>query len=310
MSFLKRKSLFFILIGIILMVVLIGYSLTNKDKFSTPEKLVKDSVGWVQGIAYKPVDLIVDSISNLQNLKMTYDENQVLREKITEYKTLAFENRELEKENDELRKALDLNESKRDYNSINATVIARSPERWLEQITIDRGKKHGIEENMAVITAEGMIGKIQKASHLTSTVQLLTGFDNLNRISAMVKREKGAETFGLIERYDQDTESLVFRVIEDSKQELKEGEQVFSSNLGGTYPADILIGEIKEVVQDQYGLTKTALIKPSANVNDLNNVIVVDRSLLTSLEIEKDEAASKTSLDEETEKAIDEDEEL
>ncbi len=310
MSFLKRKSLFFILIGIILMVVLIGYSLTNKDKFSTPEKLVKDSVGWVQGIAYKPVDFIVDSISNLQNLKMTYDENQVLREKITEYKTLAFENRELEKENDELRKALDLNESKRDYNSINATVIARSPERWLEQITIDRGKKHGIEENMAVITAEGMIGKIQKASHLTSTVQLLTGFDNLNRISAMVKREKGAETFGLIERYDQDTESLVFRVIEDSKQELKEGEQVFSSNLGGSYPADILIGEIKEVVQDQYGLTKTALIKPSANVNDLNNVIVVDRSLLTSLEIEKDEAASKTSLDEETEKAIDEDEEL
>src|SRR5699024_136631 len=310
MSFLKRKSLFFILIGIILMVVLIGYSLTNKDKFSTPEKLVKDSVGWVQGIAYKPVDFIVDSISNLQNLKMTYDENQVLREKITEYKTLAFENRELEKENDELRKALDLNESKRDYNSINATVIARSPERWLEQITINRGKKHGIEENMAVITAEGKIGKTQKASHLTSTVQLLTGFDNLNSISAMVKREKGAETFGLIERYDQDTDSLVFRVIEDSKQELKEGEQVFSSNLGGSYPADILIGEIKEVVQDQYGLTKTALIKPSANVNDLNNVIVVDRSLLTSLEIDKDEVASKTSLDEETEKAIDEDEEL
>ncbi len=310
MSFLKRKSLFVMLIGIILMVVLIGYSLTNKDKFSTPEKLVKDSVGWVQGIAYKPVDFIVDSISNLQNLKMTYDENQVLREKITEYKTLALENRELEKENGELRKALELNESKRDYDSINATVIARSPERWLEQITIDRGKKHGIEENMAVITAEGMIGKVQKSSHLTSSVQLLTGFDNLNRISAIVKREKGADTFGLIERYDQDTESLVFRVIEDSKQELKEGEKVFSSNLGGSYPADILIGEIKEVVQDQYGLTKTALIKPAANVYDLNNVIVVDRSLLTSLEIEKDEAESKTLEDEETEEAIDEDEEL
>lgn len=288
------------------MVVLIGYSLTNKDDLSKPEKFIKDSVGWVQGIVYKPVDLIVGSISSVKELKSTYEENQLLREKNSEYKTLVFDNQVLEKENKELRDTLEVNESNRDFNSINATVISRSPERWLEQITIDRGNKHGVEDNMAVITADGMIGKVQKASNLTSTVQLLTGFDQFNRISAIAKRKNGKDVFGLIEKYDVETDSLVFRIIEDSKDELEKGEMIVSSNLGGSYPADLLIGEIEEVVPDQYGLTKTALVKPTANMYELNNVIVVDRSALTGKEIEADEAASKTPEEDEEDKEVDE----
>src|SRR5690625_3553469 len=152
MSFFRRKSLFIILLGIILMVVLIGYSLTNKDDLSKPEKLINDSVGWVQGFFYKPVDLISVYLSRIKELKTTYEENQILREKNSEYKTLDYDNQSLEKENEELRETLDLNESNRDFNSINATVISRSPERWLEQITIDRGNKHGVENKTAIIT--------------------------------------------------------------------------------------------------------------------------------------------------------------
>lgn len=305
MSFFRRKSLFIILLGIILMVVLIGYSLTNKDNLSKPEQFIKDSVGWVQGIVYKPVELVVGSFSNVKELKSTYEENQLLRKKIAEYKTLVFDNKKLKNENEELREALDINESSRDYNPINSTVISRSPERWLEQITIDRGKTHGVEDNMAVITADGMVGKVKKASNLTSTVQLLTGFDQLNRISAIVKRDKGKDVFGLVEKYDSETESLVFRVIEDSKEKLKKGELVVTSNLGGSYPENLLIGEVKEVVPDQYGLTKTALIKPAANMYELNNVIVVDRSLLTGQEINQDEEESSPP-EEEKEEEINE----
>src|SRR5690625_5429598 len=120
MSFFRRKSLFIILLGIILMVVLIGYSLTNKDDLSKTEKFIKDSVGWVQGVVYKPVDLIAGSLSSIKELKATYEENQLLREKNSEYKTLVYDNQSLEKENEELRETLDLNESNRDFNSINA----------------------------------------------------------------------------------------------------------------------------------------------------------------------------------------------
>lgn len=279
MSFFRRKSLFIILIGIILLVVLIGYSLSDREQLSTPEKFVVDSVGWIQNVIHQPVTLVVNSFSNLKEIKNTYNENKLLREKISEYKTLIYEVQEIEKENEELRKALDIMESPRDYNPIIANVISRSPERWLDQLTINRGTNDGIKKDMAVMTVDGMIGKVKSLSTSTSTVQLITGFDQLNRISATVSRKDDDNIFGLIEGYDKEKEALVFRIIEQSDENLKEDELVVSSNMGGLFPSGLPIGKIKEVMPDEYGLTKTAYVTPSANMYEINHVIVVDRSL-------------------------------
>src|SRR5690625_5506769 len=104
------------------MVVLICYSLTNKDDLSKPEKFIKDSVGWVQGVVYKPVDLIAGSLSSIKELKATYEENQLLREKNSEYKTLVYDNQSLEKENEELRETLEDRKSTR----LNSSHVAIS----------------------------------------------------------------------------------------------------------------------------------------------------------------------------------------
>lgn len=279
MSFFRKKSLFIILVGMILLVVFVGYSLSNKGDLSTPEKFFKDTVGWVQNVIDQPVTFFVQTISNIEDIKNTYDENKLLREKIAEYKTLVYEVQELEKENEELRKMLDIVDSSRDFEPILASVIARSPERWLEQVTINRGSNHGVEKNMAVMTVDGMIGKVNSVSTSTATVQLITGFDHLNRISATISRKDGDNIFGLIEGYDKKEKALIFRIIEESDKKIKEDELVVSSNVGGLYPSGLPIGTIKEVLPDQYGLTKTAYVEPTANMYEINHVIVVDRSL-------------------------------
>src|SRR5699024_7772843 len=133
-----------------------------------------------------------DSISDIKN---TYEENRLLREKLSEYKTLIYENQELAKENEELRNMLDLLNGPRDFEPIIANVVSRSPERWLDQVTINRGSQHGVEKNMAVITADGMVGKIQTVASTTATVQLLTGFDQFNRISATISRKDSDNIF-------------------------------------------------------------------------------------------------------------------
>lgn len=286
MSFFKRKSLFVILIGIILLGSLIGYSLTNKNEVSTVEKFVMDSVGWVQNIAFQPITYVTNFFSNLEEIKQTYDENKILREKIVEYKSLVYEIQQLEKENDNLRNMLDLVDSPRDYEAILATVIARSPERWIEQVIINQGKQHGIEKNMAVITGEGMVGKVKTVSNLTSTVQLISSFDQLNRISATVSRDNGKNVFGLIEGYDKEREMLLFRVIDESGAKVKEDEPVLSSNLGGVFPSGLLIGTIDEIKPDQYGLTKIAYVKPAANLKEINEVIIVNRTLETVSDVD------------------------
>ena len=279
MSFFRKKSLFIILVGMILLVVFVGYSLSNKGDLSTPEKFFKDTVGWVQNVIDQPVTFFVQTISNIEDIKNTYDENKLLREKIAAYKTLVYEVQELEKENEDLRKMLDIVDSSRDFEPILASVIARSPERWLEQVTINRGSNHGVEKNMAVMTVDGMIGKVNSVSTSTATVQLITGFDHLNRISATISRKDGDNIFGLIEGYDKKEKALIFRIIEESDKKIKEDELVVSSNVGGLYPSGLPIGTIKEVLPDQYGLTKTAYVEPTANMYEINHVIVVDRSL-------------------------------
>lgn len=279
MSFFRRKSLFVLLIGIICLVVLVGYSLSNRDQLSMPEKFIMDTVGLAQNIIHQPVTIVVNSFSNLKEIKNTYNENRILREKLAEYKTLVYEVQEIEKENEELRQALEIEESPRDFEPIIANVISRSPERWLEQLTINRGSNDGIKKNMAVMTVDGMIGKVTSISTSTAVVQLITGFDQLNRISATVSRENSDNIFGLIEGYDKEKEALIFRIIEDSDENLKVDELVVSSNMGGLFPSGLPIGTIKEVTPDQYGLTKTAYVTPTANMYEINHVIVVDRSL-------------------------------
>ncbi len=75
-----------ILIGFIVLVVLIGYSLNSRGHLNFAEKIVSDSVGWVQNIAQAPVTFVTDIVSNVSDFKTTYEENQVLREQLSQQK--------------------------------------------------------------------------------------------------------------------------------------------------------------------------------------------------------------------------------
>ncbi|MBC5637583.1 rod shape-determining protein MreC [Ornithinibacillus sp. BX22] len=279
MSFFRKKRLFIILIGIIVLVALVGFSIRDRVNLTTAEQFVSDVIGVAQNVISTPVKYVAGIFENIDDIRNTYEENQILRERLAQYKGLIYEVQEIKDENEELRALLDKEDSIRSYNPIHATVTARSPERWIEQLTINKGKSDGVKVNMAVITAEGMIGKVQSVAPATSTVQLLTGFDEFNRISATVSREGGKGIFGLIESYDKETNSLLFKIIEDSDQDIEEGELVVSSGMGGVFPAGLPIGTVKEVVPDQYGLTRTALVEPAANMYEINHVVVVERLL-------------------------------
>ncbi|MFD1850147.1 rod shape-determining protein MreC [Oceanobacillus bengalensis] len=279
MSFFRNKKLLIFLIGFIVLVVLIGYSLRDRANVSIAEQMINDTVGWVQTIIHTPVDFVTNIFSNIDEFRNIYSENEILKEQLAQYKGLIYEVQELKEENNELRNNLTLTDSLRDYQPIQATVISRSPEQWLNEVVIDKGKQDGVNANMVVITAEGMVGKIQTANEFTSKVQLLTGFDQFNRISATISRQDEQDIFGMIEGYDDETKTLMFRIIEESDKDIKEGELIVSSGMGGVFPAGLIIGTVKEVVPDQYGLTRTALVEPSADMYEINQVMVLDRSL-------------------------------
>lgn len=275
-SFFRNKRLILILFSFILLVALIGFSMRDRDNLTFPEEFLKDTIGWVQTAFHTPVQFVTGIFDNIEDIKETYQQNEMLKSRLADFKGLLYEVQGLRKENEELRSLLDKKESIRDYEPIQASVIARSPEpHWFEQLTINKGQRHGVKPDMAVITGEGLIGKVQTTSAITSTVRLLTGFDRSTRIHAMVPKNN---VYGLIEGAQDEEERLMLKHI-PYDAEIEKGQKVVSSGMGGVFPRDLLIGEIEEVVVDEYGLTQTAYINPAANLYDINHVSVVNRQI-------------------------------
>lgn len=278
-QFFLNKRLIFLLICIIFLVALIGFSLKDRQKLTWPEMFVKDTVGWVQSLIHQPAQSLAGFFRNIEDVKNTYEENRILKEKLDKYAILDAKVQDLEKENNKLEELLEKKQSLDEFNQIIATVISRNPDLWHELVTVNQGSRNGVKKDMAVISSKGLIGKVKDTSPFTSTIQLLSANDRNNRISAYIQ---GGETTinGLIEGYDEEKKALLFKVITpDAKVEKKQ--QVLTSGLGGVFPSGLYIGEVIDVVPDDYGLTKTAYIKPAANFFEIDDVIIVDRKMIS-----------------------------
>ncbi|AWE08175.1 rod shape-determining protein MreC [Lysinibacillus sp. 2017] len=274
-----NKKLIVLLVSVIFLVALIGFSLRDRHNATLPEQIIKDTVGFAQSIFAKPTNYITGIFSNIDSLLNTYEENQRLKMRLEDFAVLQAEVSTLKAENASLRDLTSIEDSLRDFDPIQATVIARNPDQWEEKIILNKGTAQGVQKNMAVMTSRGLIGKIVIATPYTSEVELLYTNNENYRVSALVIGENNEEIHGLIEGYDEERNELLLKRI-DSKLNLKVGEKVLSSGLGGVFPKGILIGEVTEVTTDDFGLTKMAYVKPAADFSMLENVIIAKRETI------------------------------
>lgn len=287
----KKRRLFILLVSLIIVVGIIGFSLRERTNLTVMEDFVHDTVGWTQNIFNKPITFLDNLGDNIKEIKHVYDENQVLREHIDQIRQLEYENQELRKEIAELSSALEKTDSDflMNFQSIQASVVAKSKDQWFKQITINKGTEDGVQPNMAVITGKGMIGKVQSSSPFTSTVLLLNGFDRTNRISVNVDiEENDVDASGFIVGYEEKNGQLILE-LNERNDKIKEGDVVFSSGMGGLFPKGLEIGKITEVRPDKYQLTQLAYVEPSANLDEIHHVIVIDRMMTTIDEAEEGE---------------------
>ncbi|MFC4388353.1 rod shape-determining protein MreC [Gracilibacillus marinus] len=279
----KKKYLFIFLLVLMVLVGLIGFTMRERSNLTIVEDFIHDSFGSVQQIINKPIEFTTDFFSNIKDIKNVYKENEQLKSRLEEIRQLEYENQELEKEMIELKEIVNKSDSDflQSFESIHASVVSRSKDNWFKQITINKGSEDGIEPNMAVITGKGMIGKVQSTSPFTSTVLLLNGFDRYNRISVNVDvKEESEDLSGFIVGYDEEKDLLLLELNENNDK-LQEGQFVFSSGLGGVFPKGLQIGEVQQVTEDRYALTKVAYVKPTANLDVIHHVIVIDRNMIS-----------------------------
>ncbi|AMW99493.1 rod shape-determining protein MreC [Rummeliibacillus stabekisii] len=273
-QFFSNKRLILLLVGVILLVALISFTLRDRQA-SLPEQIIKDTVGFGQSIVAKPASYITGLVNNVDDLMNTYEENKRLKSRLEEFGTLQAKVNELKVENDKLKDLVDKKDDLRNFNPIQANVIARNPDQWEEKLNLNEGSMNGVKVNMAVLTSKGLIGKIVQTTPYTSQVELLSTNNTNYRVSAVIANKK-TEAFGLIEGFDPKRSELVLKRI-DSSLAVKKGDKVTTSGLGGIFPKGILIGEVTKVSTDDYGLTKLAYVKPAADFSMLDHVVIAKR---------------------------------
>ena len=257
---------------------LIGLSLRDRQNASLPEKIVKDTVGFAQSIVAKPTNYVTGFIKDIDAMINTYEENKRLKSRLEEFGSLQAEVKELNVENKRLQKLAGKQTSLRKYDPIQANVIARNPDQWEEKLILNQGSNDGVKLNMAVITAQGLIGKVVQTTPQTSEVELLSTSNTNYRVSATIANKK-KETNGLIEGYDRKRGELILKRV-DSELSVKKGDKVTTSGLGGIFPKGILIGEVTKVSTDDFGLTKLAYVKPAADFSMIDHVIIAKRGTI------------------------------
>ncbi len=174
----------------------------------------------------------------------------------------------LKKENNELRKSLNLKEN--NNKLIIAQVTGNLSKTWEGKVLLDRGFNDNIKKKMPVITADGLVGFVSKVSKNVSEVSLITMANENNLISVKIEDQDDGLT-GVISGYDIDKKSFIVTDVVSKKEIQKDASVV--TNISGKN--GIFIGKVTDSKSDDYGLTKTVFVKSNVNFNNLQFLMIV-----------------------------------
>lgn len=189
--------------------------------------------------------------------------------------TTSLQEENLKEENEDLKKLLELKNTMSSYEMIYTTITNRNTDYWFYTVTIDKGKKDGISEDMVVINESGLVGRVIEVHPLSSVVKLITSNDSVNKIAVDIT--SGENTYkGIISGYDSSNDYILVTSIR-STSDIKEGDIVTTNGLGTLFPEGIMVGEVKEISNDDLGVSKVLKVKSFVDFENIRYLAVLKR---------------------------------
>ncbi len=152
--------------------------------------------------------------------------------------------------------------------TVAAQVIGSSGSPQSRSIYIDKGTSDGVEKDMAVITADGVVGRVLRAFGSTSQVLLVS--DQTSGMGVILERSR---LQGVV-RGTPGGEIIVEKVMTD--EQVGPGERVLTSGGDQIFPKGLSVGTIAKVSPGA-DLFLNIRLRPSANLSRLEEVLVITR---------------------------------
>ncbi|KPJ56415.1 hypothetical protein AMJ49_04895 [Parcubacteria bacterium DG_74_2] len=263
-QFFKTKT------AIILILIICFFLVLNLIGLSKPVKSFFYSLSLpIQKTLWQAGDGVSDFFDSIAHSKYLGEKNKEL---LSNNQELLSENallKELKKENEILRQALNLDLQK-EFQLILAEIISKDISQ--DFILISKGSNDGILNDMAVITAEkALCGRIYEVYDNFSKVVLISNPEI--SFDAKVPKESEDEIYGVIE--GKGSLNLYFNLIPQDK-EIKQEDIVVTTSLGGIFPKGLLIGKIKEIKKSDVRPFQEAEVQPFFSLKNTEILFIIN----------------------------------
>ena len=198
-------------------------------------------------------------------------ENAALREQLSQIQSDNRDAASIKRENDRLRKLLELRKENPDYQLVDAYIITWDSNDWSYSFTINRGSGAGIEAGMCAITESGeVVGVITEVGSNYSVIKSV--LDSSLDISAIIASSGYA---GMVRgSYATGQLGMLRMDYLPSGAVIRNNDQVVTA--GSTvYPRNLILGYVVDAGINDNGIAKYAILKPAADISSLEQVFIL-----------------------------------
>ena len=268
----QNKPLVIMLIAIVLLGIL-AFATAGERSVSWLESTVGMVVQPVQTFASKASNSIINFVQRVFKTTDADRELEALAARLAQLENVQEENAKLQEENERLRALLNYTQTAPEYTYVTASVIGNSQGVWFDVFTINAGRNKGIKTDMAVVNADGLIGRITDVGATWSKVTSI--IDPSTQVSVMVGRTRDIGlTRGTLNMSGVDMLELYFLA---TGYDLVPGDVILTNGMGSVYPRDITVGTVTEVSRSTEGSSsdRNAVIQPNVDFGHIEEVMVI-----------------------------------
>lgn len=258
-----------IIITIIVLIFLVILTNTDNSNLSYIENATSKLIMPIQnGLTYLKNKISKNNtfFTDINNLKQ---ENEQLKQENSELEQSLRELENIKTENETLKEYLGLTEKYGQYQTIPGYVINKDISNYSKTIVINIGSQDGVEENMTVISDEGLVGYISSVEKETSKVQTI--IDSASSTSSLMSTTKDS----IVCKGTLEGNSLLKAMYIPTDATIIQGDSVETSGIGGIYPKGIHIGTVEKIVNTNNIVDRYAMIKTAVNFDKLQTVLVI-----------------------------------
>ncbi|MGQ9475161.1 MAG: rod shape-determining protein MreC [Actinomycetota bacterium] len=266
----NRRQRFLIIFLILVCIILVTVHSREGEEgiLHRLQRFSMDVISPLQKGMSKVLNPVRNGIGFLVDLGRARGERDRLREEVKQLEQMVHELEDMRRENEILRSMIAVKEAYPQLEFLVVDVIGASPDAWEQTIIIGAGYDDGLQEYMAVLSEDGsLVGRIITCTSHASVVQLIT--DEKSAVGARLQRNS---EMGILRG---EGGGKVHLELLNLEADVRTGDVVVTSGMGGTCPADIPIGMVTEIGEKQADLSVGIIIQPRASMSRLDRVMVV-----------------------------------